>query len=380
MDKVKPLTAENLMKPNCLSLLLCLALVAGCATTPSLRVWRPWTRVTTTHTASLNPTNNVTIQVNGSTLPLLGSETLVSDQLREKFATLLQRRGYRIVNSDGDLNVMFTYHTKEEFNTSMRILNLSTTNVSNSSRATAQRLTSPLGAGVSIASAVASHSAQTSTLSSVSFDSEKSYCHTLSIEIIDRSDVPIWKGESTWTTDDLELQNSMSTAIQMLLSALPKEEDCLPIVSKLQKDKTANFFRLECHGYWFTRPALPYRIYFASIPSSSSSILPYAVRYPEYLPAYIDLIRTAEFALPIGRNNYGNPLDSYLWSQVLLGGKYLIKNSNEQVNVMIQLRGESTGYTVQKCWVAKDEEFNDFLSKLREWKQALEGFFDFYEK
>ena len=101
---------------------------------------------------------------------------------------------------------------------------------------------------------------------------------------------------------------------------------------------------------------------------------------PEALEAYMDLILTAEYALPIGNRNYKNPLEKSNWAKVQLGGIYYLGEDNLPVNILITLRGESKGYCVENCKIVSVDEYLRYEDKLLEWQQAVSKMYDVYER
>jgi hypothetical protein len=97
------------------------------------------------------------------------------------------------------------------------------------------------------------------------------------------------------------------------------------------------------------------------------------------LAAYVDLIQTAEFALPDGDDrDWENPIDVRLWKSVTLGGQYLMGISKKPINVIIKLSGEKNGYYIDNAKVVSDNEYAVFQQKLYRWKKALNNYSDYY--
>jgi hypothetical protein len=106
-----------------------------------------------------------------------------------------------------------------------------------------------------------------------------------------------------------------------------------------------------------------------------------SIRYEDInaLSAFLDLAETAEYALPIGNYNWEDLLNASLWSKVVLGAEYKFNNSDRRIKILMNLNGHTNGYTVDKCWVATDSEYSDFLLKLAVWKKALIQYYDVYK-
>ena len=98
------------------------------------------------------------------------------------------------------------------------------------------------------------------------------------------------------------------------------------------------------------------------------------------LPAYRDLIMTAEIAVPSGsERDWENPVSADLWRRATIGGRYVAGPDRKPVNVIIELKGTPSSYVVDKAKVVSDEEYAEFESRLALWRKALSQYFDFYE-
>ena len=62
------------------------------------------------------------------------------------------------------------------------------------------------------------------------------------------------------------------------------------------------------------------------------------IKHVVALSAYIDLIQTAEYALPQGKEKNTNPLDRDIWSKVQLGGIYYLGNDDIPRKILINLK------------------------------------------
>jgi len=235
------------------------------------------------------------------------------------------------------------------------------------------------GLGVSIARAVSVVISRSATVSTQTADETISYTHTISMEISDRDGSILWKGESTWDSPELNLINQIIPALQLLLSDLPADQTTRPEVPEIKESHVLNYYRLECEGVWFTCPALPYRIMFPKRTSDKKKSLPSSVKNPYALAAYVDLIQTAEFALPDGNErDWKDPLDVSLWKKITLGGQYSLGPSKKQANILIRLLGEPDGYHVGDCRVVTDQEYSDFNARLAQWRKLLQDYHDVY--
>lgn len=358
-----------------------LLLLTRCATTPTVQIWQPWTRVLKSE-VSIPLNSKIKIIVEGDSKPLLGNELLLQNDIKEKLKYLLERRGYKIVTKDFQFLLTLKYKTERHDKTNFSSLMYSSSNNLSTSLATSGSLTS-LGLGVSIAQTVSALSNKSSAISQNISETVKSYTHTISIEISNVINELIWQGESAWDSPNINLQTDIKTSIQLIVSNLPKNKEKLPSVSKVKKGKEENYYNLVCKDRWFSCPALPYRIKFEMVSSNNSQIsdysLPSCIKNPYALAAYVDLIQTAEYVLPLGMGNYNNPLKNSLWSEIQLGDIYQLSD-NEQIKILIKLKGEKNGYLVNKCWVATDEDFAEFEMNLKKWRDSLIDYYDVFEE
>jgi hypothetical protein len=355
-------------------------LLTGCATTPSVQIWQPWTRVLDSY--SHIPLNSkIKISVEGDTNPLLGDNLLLQNNIEQEMKLLLERRGYKIVSDGFQFLLILKYKTERYDKVASSSLMYSSNNNTSASLSTYGSLTT-LGLGVSIAQTISAFSNKSNVVSQNIAKTIKSYTHSISIEIMDTNNQLIWQGESTWDSPNLNLQSDSKPSIQLIVSNLPDNKEILPVVSKVKKDKERNYYNLVCNNKWFSCPALPYRIKFGYGSANSSQNInyniPYYINDSFALSAYVDLMQTAEYALPLGLKDYSNPLDDSLWRKVQLGGAYKFP-SGEEIKILINLKGEKSGYLVDKCWIASNEEFEQFEKNLNCWRNSLIDYYDVFE-
>ncbi|HTY12021.1 MAG TPA: hypothetical protein VMF88_13245 [Bacteroidota bacterium] len=370
------------MNTYCKTILLFILLfVNGCVTVPSLRVSQPWVRSLKSNQV-IDPTKAVKIEVSGSTSPLLGNEQLTSEQLNSSLTHLITRRGFTVNSRAYDYVVKLSYKTDR--NDKMR---LSSTVTSAHSQAymisTTAGVGTSSGLGVSIARAIGALASRSSTVASQSADQTPSYTHTIAIELSNRDGAILWKGESTWDSEELNLISGIIPALQLILSNLPADRSVRPEIPEVKETHVTNYYRLECVDVWFTCPALPYRILFADFSSSSPyrGAVPDRVLNQNAFATYVDLIQTSEYALPDGdENDWKDPLDVSLWKKVTLGGQYLLGPQKTPVNIIIELTGQSDGYYINRCKIATDTEYLVFSAKLARWREILTNYYDFYQK
>lgn len=368
---------EKIYKPILLFMLL---IIIGCSTVPSDQVSRPWIRSLKSNQI-IDPTKTIKIEVSGTTSPLLGSEKLTSDKLRFYLTYLLKRRGFTIDNNKYDYLVKLSYRTERSDKTRLSST-VSSTNSQAYGISTETGAGATSGLGVSLARAIAISASNSSTHFTQRVDQLLSYTHTISIELSNQEGSILWKGESTWDSKQLNLINEIIQPLQLILSYLPSDNAVLPEIPEVKDTHVKNYYILECKDYWFTCPALPYRILFHNSSSSPKYIqIPEEVSNQNAFVAYVYLIQTAEYAVPDGdENDWKEPMESSLWKRVTLGGQYLLGTQKTPINVLVKLRGNSDGYYINECKIATEKEFSEFNKKLIKWRDILSDYYDFYQK
>ncbi|MDR3608948.1 MAG: hypothetical protein P4L27_00115 [Ignavibacteriaceae bacterium] len=354
-------------------------LIIGCATVPSDRVSHPWVRSLKSG-QNIIPTKSIKIEVNGTTSPLLGNEQLTSEGLSSVLSYLIQRRGFIINDKKYDYLVKLTYNTSRNDKV-QHYSSVSSNNAQITEFSTGSGAGSTSGLGVSIARAIGLLASSSSTVATESSDQIISFTHTISIEFINKEGNILWKGESTWDSEELNLINRITPALQLILSDLPSDKTIRPSISEIKETHVVNYYRLECRDVWFTCPALPYRILFDSPVDGTKKSIPGDIQNRNALAAYVDLIQTAEYALPNGEEqDWVDPLDITLWEKVTLGAQYYLGPQKTPVNILIKLTGKSDGYYIDECKIASDEEYSNFNMKLNSWREALSNYYDVYKR
>ena len=351
----------------------------GCMTVPVTKEPKPWVR-SLNSAVTVNPTAKIKIQVSGTSTPLLGSEQLISDRILDKLTYLLKRRGFTFNNETPEYVVQLLYKTerrdKMQFYSS-----ISTSSLQAFSSITTAGMGVRSGLGVIFAQAINEMFSSATTTAEQAAEQKLSYAHTISIELHDKDGLIIWKGESAWDTDELDLVAQIVPAIQLTISSLPTDPKTLPEIQELKSSHVLNYYILWCRDIWFTCPALPNRIQFRDPASYSydKPRLPGGVKNPNALAAYVDLIQTAEYALPSGdEEDWKDPIQASLWKEVTLGGQYTLGSSMKPTNILITIVGRSDGYYIDECKVATDQEYSQFTSKLSKWQQMLQDYYDVY--
>jgi len=308
----------------------------------------------------------------------MGDESSQNKKIELKLRELLERRGF-IVSNNPQYEINLKYRTDQEGKKISLSLNHSeyfeTTAIAFNHRY------SSLGLGVSIAQAIGMLNQVSVTNTQATTEVNTFFRHSILIEIKSLKGEIIWQGESLWDSPNIDLITDITASIQILISKLPKNENSIPYVRTLLENKDEIFYKLYCAERWFSCPALPYRMRFASLIKNnvdSPKEMPEAIHNSELLPLYLDLVQTAEYVLPFGKKNYTNPMNTILWGKVLLGGVYKT-STGEEIKVLISMTGESDGYVVDKCWKATFEEYMKYESDLKIWQENLIDYYNLYE-
>jgi len=344
-----------------------ISLAIGCATVPKVRHWQPWTRTLNSET-ELETNKSITLEIAGQTDPLLGDEALTANKIAESVSNLLERRGFRITNENPDYKLKLLYKT-------IRDDKVSSFSSFSSKTSTIAGTKSGLGVRLAQAIGLAATSNSVSTTQST-FESEM-YNHTISVEIYNTNQHLLWKGESTWDTGNLDLTYDIFPALQTLFSYLPADRSTLPRVKAIKPTHVTNYYNIVCRNRKFSCPTLRYRLSLDKFQRSGISV---SIKEKYALAAYVDLMQTAEYALPIGSKNWDDPLKSFLWSKVKLGGQYLLGPEQNRINVIMAFSGEKDSYYIDKCQVVSDAEYSEFRIEMDRWQQTLVDYYDVYEQ
>ena len=357
----------------CLLIVLATMAVSCGPKLPIVRVWRPWMRSLQADFITTKARLKTTVE--GLSSPLLGNEDLIHQSLKENLDRLLERRGFHIVGDNPDYEVHLTYAVKRE----------DKLEITASSYATS-------ALGIAVARRVGLLAYESSSAVRLSVGEEAAYVHTFSVEVFNPTGKAVWKGEATWDSRELDVLSSISAPLQLALSGLPSDPSYVPQIPAVKVTHGLNYYTENCLDNWLTCPALPYSIAFRNtateygewgwpaVSRKPELRIPKEVQNPEALAAYVDLVSTAEHALPTGMKKWKDPTDTKLWKKAKLGGRYRLGADGEVLNIMVELSGTEAGYTVRKAYVATDEQYASFEADLSRWKQALKDYYDFYEK
>lgn len=349
-------------------------LFSSCATTPVVQVPQPWTR-TFGNPQSIEESTTLFINVNGEEKHLLLDNALLDGSIYKGIESQLLRRDFEITkneqNADYILNISY-------FSKDVQVMRTEVQTYQSSS----QYNYSGTSTGILAALAVGAQASRTSTSNKAESSTHTAYRHTVGFSINNLDNELIWTGESTWESGSPDITSRISTVSQILLSNLPGYGEVTPRVPAVNPEKEENYYKLYVEDRNFVGPALPYTINFERSAEDSRSLSQNltirGVSDPRISRAVIDLIQTAEFAVPRDPN-YENPISTTQWNRVNLGGSYYIGDDNQPTNILIELRGSRDGYTIRNASKASQSEYSAFLSDLEKWQNALIEYYNVFE-
>jgi hypothetical protein len=355
--------------------------LGGCATVPLVQVERPWQRVLA-ESPSLKSRSSFTIVTEGESTPLLGDSRLEGKTLARELTGLLQRRGHEVLEQGGDYAIRLMYRSQSALRTNWdtRVVSASGLAMAASGEA------GGLGLGVAAAQSVVAQVGLARSTVSTAASTRVIYTHILALEVRQKDGRLVWKGESMWDSVSPDVLEYAPSAIQLLVSGFPSVPDVRVEARLVRLDAVENYYREYCKAIRFACPALPNPIVFNPYLGSGSGQLAMRegmsnIDNPEMLAAYVDLVQTAEFAVPSGGESaWKNPVELSLWKRATIGGRYAVGSQGKPANVLIELSGTSSHYVVEKAKVVSDEEYARYESRLAEWRQALTRYFDVFEK
>jgi len=353
-----------------LGVALSLLLLAGCAVTPSVTSWRPWSRTLSGFPPVPGPPATFEIEVTGSNPALLGDQRPAARVLESQIVDLLSRRGYVRSTQDPDFSLRVEYRTVAHGSATTRSRRMSRYDF---------RRTTTSAYGVQIASTVS----QARSLASATTRSttRSVYLHTMTIGLPAADEATLWQTDIQWTGREPDILPRSRTALQFVFSRFPRSDDSRPTVRKVRSDRLENFLEIYCEGTWFSCPATPYRIRFPmrSGAGSGTEIDASVIQDPASLAAAVDLIQTAEFAFPLGETEWGDPLAPDLWTKVAIGGTYALAPSGETAHVIVTMVGERAGYEIESVRRVSGSEFADYEDALARWRSRLVDYYDVFE-
>lgn len=343
----------------------------SCAITPNIQAPRPWTR-TLGQSESIETGTSIYIDVSGDEDHLLLDNSLMDKSVYAVVKEQLNRRNFKIHKnkSSADYVLFVDYQSKEE--------KIVQTEIS-SFQSSYQESASTSGYGVLAALAVAEQASSSQSRSQVAVAEQTAYKHTLGFSI-HQNDEMVWTGESTWKSSNVDISNRMTSVTQLLLSNLPGYGERTPRVKAVNPEKRNNYFKLFISGNSFVGPSLPYMINFKPLKSVIRTEEPEikGISNPRILHAVVDLIQTAEFALPTDPD-YENPIDIGQWAKVKLGSEYYIGDDKQKTHIIIELTGDKRGYNISNASKVNRQEYSSFLNDLKKWQTALTNYYSVFE-
>lgn len=357
-----------------------IAFLCSCTVVP-VSVRRPWNR--TLAEENIPAGSSIAIEVRSISTPLLGTESLVEKEIADKAASLLARRGYQITDQNYQYKLNIYYKTEQQSKSSTSLSSYNKTSVSY-----------PYvryqggGYGVNLAHSIAASIASSEPYTETSTVSYDLFYHTIACEFSNLFDRVVWNYVTTTESLNKDLLRVYAPLLQMAFSSLPTDENIYPRVPKLNPDRFDDFSNVYILGNYYICPALPHLILFwnrhnldsvygRSLRDTASSLS----RNREATFAYLDLLETAEYAIPACKEkHWDDPTDKIIWRKVNLIGKYYLGNDPQPVNIIIELSGTPKNYAVTNCRIADESEFELYQTKYNKWVQKLTEFYDFYQE
>lgn len=355
-----------------LALLLGISL-AGCATVPMVEVYRPWKRVLQ-EGEPIHTRATFRLSVEGEASTLLGDSRLVNIELKDRLADLMERRGLDVGAPAPEFEAKLMYRTqaseRSDWSSSFSTSSSNMTGVG-------------VGLGVLAAQSVGAQFNRSASSAVTTGGTRVVYAHVLTLEVRRTDGLLVWKGESMWDSRHPDIIPYSRTGIQLLLSGFPSDSQLRIPVPAVKKSGAESFYQQFCDRNEYACPALPNPIVFN--PSVGGMAIPMqgfdSIKSRRMLAAYVDLVQTAEFAVPAGdERDWEKPVEPGLWRHATIGGRYSVGADRSPANVIIELRGTASNYVVASAEVVSDEEYAKFEERLAKWRAALQTYFDVYER
>ena len=350
-------------------------LLTGCgATTPTLQVPKPWTR-TFGEPQNIEKSSTIFLQIEGEEKQLLLNNSLLDDEIFNIIESQLKRRNFSLTeieeDSDYILNVRFL--SKE-----VQVMRSELSTYQSSS----QMNYSGTSTGILAALAVGAQSSSSKLSTKTETSSQTVYRNVVGFVVKTSDENIIWTGESTWESSNVDILSLFPTVSQILLSNLPGYGEVIPRVTAVNPEKEENYYKLYIQGRYFVGPSLPYVINFErslTEPGATTRDLKIeGVSDPRISYAVIDLIQTTEYAVP-KEPDYDDPLSTRQWNRVILGGRYYIGDDSQPSNILVELRGSKSGYTIKNAKIASQTEYGIFLQDLSKWQNTLNEYYNVFE-
>lgn len=352
-------------------------ILISCATTPSVRSKRPFTRSFTENISEYNPNRPIQVGVVCESSPFIGSSELVDTEMENLIVLLLRERGLLV---DQNNSFFFTLNVKyktEALNRMSSNIAVSSTSGSANSSLLKMGNASSNTMAIAVASLVSANATASKSTVVTSNTSEEYFKHTVAMELLDRNSQILYKSDIIWEALTPDIRSALNSKLNYILNTFPSGENVIKRVPQLREDHLEQYFDTYCAYSWFINPVLPYRIKFSH--NQDGSVYKSAIKNPEALPSVLHLIQSAQVAIPFGYGDYKNVTDSGLWSTARLGGLYYLGESEVSVPIIVDLIGSTSGYTISNCWIATPTEYAKFKAKEVEWETALAEYFNFYK-
>jgi hypothetical protein len=336
-------------------------------------VWRPWTR-SIGETGQITP-DRYSLRIEGASSTTVGDPEPVDAQLELMLEGLLSRRGFTRDDETARYSFVLNYRAG-----SQSVMNSSTMMRSSSSTSFLAALTAAnaakskdRGLGVAIATLIGVTAAASSSSVVQSTSTEQQYDYAIALSMKNSEGRILWSSDAVWNSYNMDVLREAQLPLQLIISELQSNE-VAPHVARVREDRVPTYFALHCRNRWFSSPALPYRIRFVDRTFSNPVKQGYAY------PAFVDLLENAEHCLPTGQKVIRDIADRYLWRTAMLGGEYLLGPIKEPVKVLIELETDAQGgYTVERAYIATDEQYSNYLTRLAGWKSALREYYNIYD-
>lgn len=365
-----PMTSPSPRHIHALFGMLAAALLStACTTLPLTPVWKPWTR-TIGVSGELRPGEYV-LRVEGHDSTTVGDGEVMKRQLGGIVEDMLLRHGFSRAEDSAAYLVMLRYrvgtHRYLDWRTEVNNQTTSSTTWETVTRPAADPSTE---GGTRKVDTVVVGSTSSAASSSVVHSSteETRYDFAITLELRDRTRTVLWQGDAMWRSASRDILEEIFQPLKLLVAELPAEP--VPTrVRRVREDKYAAFFEQYCAGRIFESPGVPYRVSFRDREDYGS-----AVRDEYAFQAYVDLLAYAESSVPIPPLgvDYSDVKNPELTRKVMIGGEYLIGDSDDPVPILITLENNDAGsYEVADAHVATGEEYAVFLGRLARWRHAL---------
>jgi hypothetical protein len=342
----------------------------GCTSVQPVPIPRQWTRQLGDPT-SIKLNSTIQVEVKGQTDPMVGGEELIQHELELILSDLLVRRGNNISNIKPDIKMILFYKTERAEKTKLAMYSSSNSDNVNY-----------FGIGVRAAQNI--NASSMGSQAEINYSKETWYTHTIAIEAF-RAETAIWKGESTWDSKDPDILKESKSALQYPLANLIKDNNHAINIQEVKESHLLDYFTIKCKRRWLTCPGLPYRVAFPRYIGYMGAWnyvedikeLPKYIQNRENISAYIDLVETAESALPNGIGDSKNLFDTKIWNEITLGGLYAISGKTKKIIILLSIT--PVGYITTSCKEASDYEWRKYQSDLEIWNSKLRENWSMYK-